>query len=107
MDKWFWRSFHLFAIVTGFGMDYFTPLDKRERSFKEFMEEWVLGQFLAQLDPRRVQADLLLRLAQRGRAEVGIAGISAATGERDLTGVPAQVSAALGEDQAGLLGPAV
>jgi toluene monooxygenase system protein A len=49
LDKWFWRSWLLFAVVTGFSMDYFTPLEKRTHSFKEFMEEWVLGQYLSTL----------------------------------------------------------
>ena len=50
LDKWFWRSWLLFAVVTGFSMDYFTPLEHRKQSFKEFMEEWVLKQFLSTLD---------------------------------------------------------
>jgi toluene monooxygenase system protein A len=50
VDKWFWRSWHLFAVVTGFAMDYFTPLAARTASFKEFVEEWVIGQFVASLD---------------------------------------------------------
>ena len=45
LDKWFWRSFQLFAVVTGFSMDYLTPLARRGPSFKEFMHEWVLGQY--------------------------------------------------------------
>src|SRR5260221_2978099 len=45
VDKWFWRSWQFFAIVTGFAMDYLTPLKQRPQSFREFMEEWVLGQF--------------------------------------------------------------
>jgi toluene monooxygenase system protein A len=49
VDKWFWRSWLLFAIVTGFAMDYLTPLEARERSFKEFVEEWVIEQYAAQL----------------------------------------------------------
>jgi toluene monooxygenase system protein A len=49
VDKWFWRSWLLFAVVTGFAMDYFTPLAKRERSFKQFMEEWIIEQFLETL----------------------------------------------------------
>jgi toluene monooxygenase system protein A len=49
LDKWFWRSWHLFAVVTGFAMDYLTPLFARQRSFKEFMQEWVLDQFLETL----------------------------------------------------------
>jgi toluene monooxygenase system protein A len=50
LDKWFWRSWLLFAVVTGFAMDYFTPLESRDRSFKEFMEEWVVDQYLRSLD---------------------------------------------------------
>jgi toluene monooxygenase system protein A len=50
VDKWFWRSWHLFAVVTGFSMDYLTPLAARQGSFKEFMEEWVLDQFLQSLE---------------------------------------------------------
>jgi toluene monooxygenase system protein A len=50
VDKWFWRSFLLFAVVTGFSMDYLTPLEKRTRSFKEFMHEWVLDQYASMLD---------------------------------------------------------
>ncbi len=46
LDKWFWRSWMLFAIVTGFAMDYLTPLAHRRQSFKEFVEEWILDQFL-------------------------------------------------------------
>ncbi len=45
VDKWFWRSCLFFAVVTGFSMDYLTPLQHRTRSFKEFMEEWILDQF--------------------------------------------------------------
>jgi toluene monooxygenase system protein A len=45
LDKWFWRSFLLFAVVTGFSMDYLVPLAKRTRSFKEFMQEWVIDQY--------------------------------------------------------------
>jgi toluene monooxygenase system protein A len=50
LDKWFWRSWQLFAVVTGFSMDYLTPLEHRERSFKEFMHEWVVDQYLASLE---------------------------------------------------------
>jgi toluene monooxygenase system protein A len=50
LDKWFWRSFMLFAIVTGFTMDYLTPLEQRMMSFKEFMHEWVLDQYIRTLD---------------------------------------------------------
>jgi len=50
LDKWFWRSFLLFAVVTGFSMDYLTPLEHRKHSFKEFMHEWVLDQYLESLE---------------------------------------------------------
>ena len=56
---------------------------------------------------RRAERDLLLGLAQRGPGQVGVAGVLAPAGERDLAGVAAKVGAALGEDQAGALGPAV
>ena len=46
VDKWFWRSWLLFAVITGFAMDYLTPLKERGASFKEFMEEWIVDQFL-------------------------------------------------------------
>ena len=50
LDKWFWRSWLLFAVLTGFCMDYLTPLEKRPGSFKEFMEEWILDQYLRTLE---------------------------------------------------------
>jgi toluene monooxygenase system protein A len=50
LDKWFWRNWLLFAIVTGLSMDYLTPVEKRTHSFKEFMEEWIIDQFLHSLD---------------------------------------------------------
>jgi toluene monooxygenase system protein A len=50
LDKWFWRSWLLFAIVTGFSMDYLTPLEQRTSSFKEFMEEWIVDQYQQLLD---------------------------------------------------------
>jgi len=45
VDIAFWRSWRLFTVLTGPMMDYYTPLEKREKSFKEFMEEWIVGQF--------------------------------------------------------------
>jgi toluene monooxygenase system protein A len=50
LDKWFWRSWHLFAVITGFSMDYFTPVKKRTLSFKEFMHEWVVSQYVQNLE---------------------------------------------------------
>jgi toluene monooxygenase system protein A len=55
LDKWFWRSFLLFATVTGFSMDYLTPLPQRTTSFKEFMHEWVLDQYLRSLQEHGMQ----------------------------------------------------
>ncbi len=45
VDIAFWRSWRLFSVLTGPIMDYYTPLARRESSFKEFMEEWIVGQF--------------------------------------------------------------
>jgi toluene monooxygenase system protein A len=42
VDKWFWRSWLFFAVVTGISMDYLTPREARVQSFKVFMQEWVL-----------------------------------------------------------------
>lgn len=50
VDKWFWRSWLFFAVVTGFAMDYLTPLEHRRQSFKEFVHEWILDQFQRSLD---------------------------------------------------------
>ncbi len=50
VDKWFWRSFLLFAIVTGFAMDYFAPVESRTLSFKEFVHEWIVDQYLRMLE---------------------------------------------------------
>jgi toluene monooxygenase system protein A len=45
VDKWFWRSWLFFAVVTGFAMDYLTPLKERRSSFREFVEEWIVEHF--------------------------------------------------------------
>jgi toluene monooxygenase system protein A len=45
IDKWFWRTWLFFAVVTGFHMDYLTPLEHRDRSFREFVDEWIIDQF--------------------------------------------------------------
>jgi len=50
VDKWFWRSWHLFSVVTGFSMDYLTPLSARGHSFKEFMQEWVSDQYFRSIE---------------------------------------------------------
>ena len=45
LDKMFWLSARVFAILTGPAMDYYTPLAHRKQSYKEFMEEWICTQF--------------------------------------------------------------
>jgi toluene monooxygenase system protein A len=45
IDVSFWRAWKLFAVLTGPMMDYYTPLEHRKQSFKEFMQEWIVGQF--------------------------------------------------------------
>jgi toluene monooxygenase system protein A len=49
IDKTFWASARLFSVLTGPAMDYYTPLPMRRQSYKEFMQEWVAGQFVDQL----------------------------------------------------------
>lgn len=49
VDKWFWRCWPGFAIVTGSAVDYLAPLAQRGRSFKELMLESVAAPFLYQL----------------------------------------------------------
>ncbi len=48
IDHMFWRSWHVFALLTGLSMDYYTPLEHRSHSFKEFMQEWIVKQFMDQ-----------------------------------------------------------
>ncbi|TXG85936.1 MAG: toluene monooxygenase [Thermomicrobiales bacterium] len=39
------RAWRIFGVLTGPAMDYYTPLSHRKQSFKEFMQEWIVGQF--------------------------------------------------------------
>lgn len=48
VDHMFWRSWKVFALLTGLSMDYYTPLEHRAHSFKEFMSEFIVKQFLEQ-----------------------------------------------------------
>lgn len=48
IDVMFWRAWRIFAVLTGLSMDYYTPLEYRSMSFKEFMEEWIIKQFMDQ-----------------------------------------------------------
>lgn len=50
IDVSFWRSYRLFTILSGIPMDYYVPLDVRESSFKEFMEEWIVTQFIKSIE---------------------------------------------------------
>ena len=50
-------------------------------------------------DVGRIEADLLLRLAQRRRHEIDVAGMAAAAGKRDLPLVVAQPACAPREEQ--------
>ncbi|MDA0821009.1 MAG: YHS domain-containing protein [Proteobacteria bacterium] len=49
IDVAIWRSWKLFAVLTGPLMDYYTPVEARKLSFKEFMQEWIVAQFERQL----------------------------------------------------------
>lgn len=49
VDIGFWRMWKIFSLVSGIAMDYSTPLHARERSLKEFMDEFVVTQFERQL----------------------------------------------------------
>jgi toluene monooxygenase system protein A len=48
VDHMFWRSWKVFALLTGLSMDYYTPLEHRAHSFKEFMTEFIVKQFIDQ-----------------------------------------------------------
>ncbi|MES2237586.1 MAG: aromatic/alkene/methane monooxygenase hydroxylase/oxygenase subunit alpha [Pseudomonadota bacterium] len=45
VDIGIWRAWKIFSVLTGPMMDYYTPLEHRKQSFKEFMEEWIVTQF--------------------------------------------------------------
>lgn len=55
LDKWFWRSWIFFAIITGFAMDYLTPVKARTRCFKELMHEWIEDQFCRTIEEYGLQ----------------------------------------------------
>ena len=46
VDKFFWLSARAFSALTGPSMDYNTPVEHRKQSYKEFMEEWIIDQFV-------------------------------------------------------------
>jgi toluene monooxygenase system protein A len=49
VDISFWRCWKQFSALSGICMDYYTPLENREYSFKEFMHEWVIDQFMTKI----------------------------------------------------------
>ncbi len=49
LDIGLWRAWKLFGTLTGASMDYMAPVELRKHSFKEFMEEWIVGQFERQI----------------------------------------------------------
>ena len=64
VDISFWRNWRAFAPLTGLAMDYYTPLERREHSFKEFMYEWVIAQFarrVALVECQRTQRLKIMR----------------------------------------------
>lgn len=50
VDVSFWRFWKQFSALSGISMDYYTPLEHRENSLQDFMNEWVVGQFVRQLE---------------------------------------------------------
>lgn len=50
VDIAFWRSWRVFTALSGPAMDYYTPLEHRKQSFKEFLEEFVIAQFARAID---------------------------------------------------------
>src|SRR5215468_1675183 len=50
VDKTFWASARALAALTGTSMDYYTPLEHRKQSYREFMEEWIIDQFIRTLE---------------------------------------------------------
>jgi len=60
-----------------------------------------------QIDRGGGEGDLLVCLPKRRRREVGVLGVLAPTGKRDLTRVAPQVRPPLGEDQPRIVRPAV
>ncbi|MDL5159794.1 toluene monooxygenase [Actinomycetospora termitidis] len=50
IDKAFWGSARAFSALTGPAMDYYTPLEHRKQSYREFMEEWIVDQFVRTIE---------------------------------------------------------
>ncbi len=50
VDKAWWRSWRAFIATSGTAMDYLTPLGARTKSFREFVQEWLIEQFVRNLE---------------------------------------------------------
>jgi toluene monooxygenase system protein A len=50
VDRMFWKCWRIFGILNGIALDYYMPLEKRSLSFKEFMHEWIIGQFVTTIE---------------------------------------------------------
>ena len=50
LDKAWWRSWRILIATTGTAMEYLTPVGARTKSFKEFVQEWVVEQFMRNLE---------------------------------------------------------
>jgi toluene monooxygenase system protein A len=46
----FWRAWRLFMTLTGPSIDYLTPLRRRHQSFKEFVMEFIVAEFMRALE---------------------------------------------------------
>ena len=49
VDKMWWRSWRVLIALTGTSMEYLTPVGVRTKSFRQFMEEWIIDQFMKNL----------------------------------------------------------
>ena len=49
VDKMWWRSWRVLIALTGTSMEYLTPVAVRTKSFRQFMEEWIIDQFMKNL----------------------------------------------------------
>jgi toluene monooxygenase system protein A len=49
VDKMWWRCWRLLIALTGTAMEYLAPLEARTHTFKEFMNEWIVEQFLTNI----------------------------------------------------------
>ena len=49
VDKMWWRSWRVLIALTGTSMEYLTPVAVRTKSFRQFMEEWIIEQFMKNL----------------------------------------------------------